>query len=170
LVACDGDLGHAEAGERFVVHGDQALAGFGEGGHGRRKGDVVAGRGAVGGVVCEGGGGGDEKVGEFDVGEFRGGGLGGGQLAIVTGKEGEGVGVVRVHVCDDAGFEGVRREVRRVCGRGGGGHGASCDGGGRGLGRRYFECYGESEKMRGSNAIPGNCQAFSFGCLKSSPL
>ena len=133
LVACDGDLGHVEAGERFVVHGHQALAGFGEGGHGRREGDVVAGRSAIGGVVCEGGGGGDDEVGEFDVGEFRSGGLGGGELAVVAGKEGEGVGVVGVHVRDDAGFEGVRRRVRWICGRGGGGHGAGCDGGGGGI-------------------------------------
>ena len=103
----DRDVGEVEAGQCLVVHGDHALAGLGEGGHGRRQGDVVARRGAGGVVVCKGRRGRDDEVGEFDVGEGRGRGLRGGQLAEVARKEAEGRGVVGVHVGLDAGLDRV---------------------------------------------------------------
>ena len=111
LVVCDGNAAETKAFKGFVVHGNQALASLGEGGHGWINGNVVAGGGAVGAVVCECGGSGDDEVSEFDVGKLRCRGLRCRELAIVACVEGEGGGVVGVHVSDYAGFDRIGRWV-----------------------------------------------------------
>ena len=53
-------------------------------------------------------------MGELDVSEFRGGRLPCRELAVVAGEEGEGGGVVGVHMSEDAGFDGVGLGVCRI--------------------------------------------------------